>query len=60
MEKLYTPEKKKEHLALNEHEKESVNNITLGISEVDDNIKSMAVESGDVVNTLENGHPLNR
>lgn len=61
METLYNLEKaKKDHIALTEKQKEAINNITLGIDEVDENITSFAVESGDVVKTLENGHPLNR
>ncbi len=60
-ETLYNPEKtKKDHISLTEKQKEMINNITLGISEVDENITSFAVESGDVIKTLENGHPLNR
>ena len=58
-ETLYNPEKtKKDHISLTEKQKEMINNITLGISEVDENITSFAVESGDVIKTLENGHSL--
>ncbi len=57
-ETIYTPEKKKEPISLTSEQKNSVRNITLGIEEVDENIRSMAQE--DVVQTLENGHPLNR
>ena len=55
---LYAPEKSKEHIALSENQKDAVRNITLGIEEIDEDIRSMAVE--DVITTLENGHPLNR
>jgi len=55
---LYSPEKEKEHLILTNEQKDNVRNITLGIEEVDEAIRSMAVE--DVITTLENGHPLNR
>lgn len=55
---LYTPEKKKGHINLGEKEKNDIRNITLGIEEVDETIRSKALE--DVINTLENGHPLNR
>ncbi len=57
-ETLYTPEKKKEPLLLSEKQKNNIRNITLGIEEVDETIRSMAVE--DVIKTLENNHPLNR
>ena len=55
---LYTPEKKKDHIYLSENEKNDIRNITIGIEEVDEAIRSMALE--DVIHTLENGHPLNR
>jgi len=55
---LYQPEKFKEHLVLTAEQKEAVRNITLGIEEVDEAIRLMAVD--DVTRTLENGHPLNR
>ncbi len=55
---LYTPEKTKEHLTLSEDQRGTVRAITLGIEEVDETIRSLALE--DVVSTLENGHPLNR
>lgn len=55
---IYQPEKKKEHLVLTKEQKETVRNITLGIEEVDEAIRLLAVD--DVVATLENGHPLNR
>ena len=57
---LYTPDNKKEPISLTEEQKNAVRNITLGIEEVDENIREMAVQNGDVVRTLENGHPLNR
>ncbi|OGI76226.1 hypothetical protein A3C57_01310 [Candidatus Nomurabacteria bacterium RIFCSPHIGHO2_02_FULL_33_12] len=61
MDKIYKPEVlEKKHLSLSDKEKGSINNITLGIEEVEDYIKSFAVESGDIVKTLQNGHPLNR
>lgn len=55
---LYAPEKKKEALHLTEDQKTAVRSITLGLEEVDETIREMAVE--DVIHTLENGHPLNR
>jgi hypothetical protein len=55
---LYQLEKTKEHLVLTAYQKEAVRNITLGIEEVDESIRMMAVD--DVEQTLENGHPLNR
>lgn len=55
---LYTPEKPKEHLHLSEGQKDAIRAITLGIEEVDEAVREMAVE--DVIHTLENGHPLNR
>ena len=58
METLYTPEKKKEALSLTEDQKNAVRGITLGLEEVAEDIREMAVE--DVIHTLENGHPLNR
>ena len=39
-------------------QKEAVRDITLSIGEVDRNIREMAVDN--VIDTLENGHPLNR
>ncbi|EKE20549.1 MAG: hypothetical protein ACD_7C00533G0006 [uncultured bacterium] len=55
---LYQPEKKKEPLVLTAEQKESIRNITLGIEEVDESIRMMAVDN--VAKTIENGHPLNR
>jgi hypothetical protein len=55
---VYTPESKKDHISLTEEQKNTVRNITLGIEEVDETVRSMAIE--DVIHTLENGHPLNR
>lgn len=55
---LYKPESKKDHLSLDEKQKEAIRHITLSIEEVDENIRSRAQE--DVIETLENGHPLNR
>ena len=53
-----TLENKKSPIFLTEEQKNIVRNITLGIEEVDETIRSMAVE--DVINTLQNGNPLNR
>lgn len=55
---IYTPEKEKKHLSLTQEQKDSIRNITLGIEEVDEAIREMAIP--DVIHTLENGHPLNR
>ena len=55
---VYTPESKKDHISLTEEQKNAIRNITLGIEEVDETVRSMAFE--DVIHTLENGHPLNR
>lgn len=55
---VYTPESKKDHISLSEEQKNTVRNITFGIEEVDETVRSMAIE--DVIHTLENGHPLNR
>jgi hypothetical protein len=56
---LYAIEKKeKNHLELSREQTESVRDITLGIEEVDEIVRELAVD--DVVRTLENGHPLNR
>jgi len=55
---LYTPENKKNNITLTEDQKNIIRNITLGIEEVDETIRSLAFE--DVVNTLGNGNPLNR
>lgn len=57
---IYQPEKeeKREKISLTESQKESIRGITLGIEEVDEAVRSMAIE--DVIKTLENGHPLNR
>ncbi len=49
---------KTEHLELSEEDKNTIRAITLGIEEVDPEIRELAVE--DVINTLENGHPLNK
>lgn len=58
VENLYKPEHEREHLSLDENQKNAVRAITLGIEEVDETIREMAVL--DVVATLENGHSLNR
>lgn len=55
---VYTQETINERLSLNDAQKEAVRAITLGIEEVDETIRSMAVD--DVIQTLENGNPLNR
>ena len=56
---IYKPEnKERTRISLTPEQKRTVQNITLGIEEVDETIRSMAL--GDVVETLENGHPLNR
>lgn len=55
---IYQSEKEKERITLTEEQKAAVINITLGIEEVDETVRSMAAD--DVVTTLENGHPLNR
>ncbi len=53
---LYAIEKKeKNHLELSREQTESVRDITLGIEEVDQIVRELAVD--DVVRTLENGHP---
>ncbi len=59
-ETVYIPERLEEKpgLVMNEEQKDSVRAITQGITEVDEAIRSMAVE--DVIRTLENGHPLNK
>lgn len=57
-EKIYTPEKQKQHLGLTEEQRKAVRSIIMGIEEVDETIRAMTVE--DVIRTLENGHPLNR
>jgi hypothetical protein len=60
MEELYTTEKKEQKttLKLSDQEKHTIQEITLGIQEVDDALLEMATQ--DVLSTLENGHPLNR
>ena len=55
---LYAKEAKKNQIFLSEEQKGVVRDITLGIEEVDENIRELAV--GDVIKTIENGHPLNR
>ena len=57
---IYSPEAQteEEHLSLTPEQKEAVRNLTLGTEEVDPRIREMAAE--DVIQTLENGHPLNR
>ncbi len=56
--KLYQKEDKKDEIVLSPKQKEQVISITLGIEEVDETIRNLALE--DVINTLQNGHPLNR
>ncbi|MCX6726417.1 MAG: PcfJ domain-containing protein [Candidatus Shapirobacteria bacterium] len=46
------------HLHLSNTQREAVKAITLGITEVDEAVRAQAVP--DIINTLENGHPLNR
>lgn len=60
METIYAPTQEKElsHLSLTPEQKAAVECITLGIEEVDETVRRVA--NGDVVKTLENGHPLNR
>lgn len=60
-ETIYPQDESKERpetLVLNKDQKDAVRGITMGIEEVDETIRAMAVE--DVIHTLENGHPLNR
>lgn len=58
METIYQPDKEKQQIKLNEQQKNVVKSITLGIEEVDETVRNLALD--DVINTLENGHPLNR
>ncbi|MCX6812365.1 MAG: PcfJ domain-containing protein [Candidatus Berkelbacteria bacterium] len=57
---IYSPETeyKPNLLKLSDEEKSAINAITLGIEEVDESVREMAVS--DVIRTLENGHPLNK
>jgi len=55
---IYKLEKKENQITLSEEQKRTVQNITLGIEEVDETVREMAQD--DVIKTLENGHPLNR
>jgi hypothetical protein len=55
---FYSPEKQKERISLTPQQKDAVRQITMGIDVVDESVRTMAVE--DVIDTLENGHPLNR
>jgi len=57
---IYSPEtpERKNKLVLTSKQADEVCAITLGIEEVDERVREMAVE--DVVNTLQNGNPLNR
>lgn len=57
-EPIYNINKEKESLILTPEQEEAVVNITLGIEEVDQSVREVAVD--DVLKTLENGHPLNR
>lgn len=57
-EKLYSKDDIKEPITLSEEQRDAVRGITLGIEEVDETVRSMAVE--DVIKTIENNHPLNR
>ncbi|MBT4277674.1 hypothetical protein HOD96_02930 [Candidatus Falkowbacteria bacterium] len=56
-ETIYQPEKETEHLSLTKEQKQVVGGITLGMEEVDQRAHDM---DDDVVETLENGHPLNK
>jgi hypothetical protein len=55
---IYQPEKQGNSLILTPEQKEAIRQITLGIEEVDETIREMAID--DVAETLENGHSLNR
>lgn len=59
---LYNPERAKEEqksqLELTPEQESAIRAITLGIEEVDPTVREMAVD--DVIETLQNGHPLNR
>ncbi len=55
---LYNPEDQKQRILLTDQQKEAVSSITMGIEVVDAEVRTMAI--GDIINTLENGHPLNR
>lgn len=54
---LYVSESHKK-ISLDANQKDAIRSITLGIEEVDQDVRSMAVP--DVIHTLESGHPLNR
>ena len=59
---LYSPEQAKEerrtHIELSPKQEQDIRFITLGIEEVDPEVRELAVE--DVIQTLQNGHPLSR
>jgi len=56
---IYDPTAEKtEPISLTLEQKDDLRRITLGVEEVDETVRQMAVE--DVINTLESGHPLNR
>jgi len=55
---LYKKEENKDKITLSNEERDRIKAITLGLEEVDETVRSLALE--DVIKTLENGHPLNR
>lgn len=55
---LYHPEKKLSPLALTSAQKEAINAITMSIEEVAREVREQY--RSDVIETLQNGHPLNR
>jgi hypothetical protein len=55
---LYKSEVKKELVSLTPDQQNTIKNITLGIEDVDETVRSLALD--DVIRTLENGNPLNR
>ena len=55
---IFDSRETRKHLSLTPEQKNTVRGVTLGIEEVDETVRSLALE--DVVTTLENGHPLNR
>lgn len=64
-ETIYRPDPEKAkitegRLDLSEEQRNAILQITLGIEEVDENVRVLAVEQGDVLKTMENGHRLNR
>lgn len=58
---IFNPEQQPAILGLSDREKQAILDITQGISSVvDPEVIGTAIGSGDIVRTLENGHPLNR